>query len=257
MRGRDLSRRGLHSTRDDTLILCYHAVSEDWPADLAVTPSAFEAQIRSKLEAGYQGATVTQSQGPERPPRALVVTFDDGFISTLTMAAPILKRLRVPATLFVPTDYMGQPGPMAWPGIDQWLAGPHRDELQPLSWAQVRSLAGDGWEIGSHTCSHPRLTSLDETDLERELRQSRLTVERELGAQCDVIAYPYGDVDDRVAGVARAAGYRLGVGLPARWGEGVDPMQLPRVGIYNGQDGAKLALKTSPLVRRLRSRTGR
>jgi peptidoglycan/xylan/chitin deacetylase (PgdA/CDA1 family) len=257
MRGPDLPRRGLRSKRDDTLVLCYHAVSERWPADLSVTPTAFEAQIRAKLDAGYRGATVTRSQDPEPPSKALVVTFDDGFLSTLTAAAPILKRLGVPATLFVPTDYMGRPGPMAWPGTDRWLTGPHREELQPLSWAQVLALAEDGWEIGSHTCSHPRLTSLDEAELDRELRQSRLTVEGQLGRECGVIAYPYGDVDQRVAEQARKAGYRLGVGLPARWEEPADPMQIPRIGIYHGQGGAKLALKTSPLVRRLRALAGR
>jgi peptidoglycan/xylan/chitin deacetylase (PgdA/CDA1 family) len=243
--------------REDTLILCYHAVSENWPADLSVSPSDFEAQIRRKLENGYRGATLRQSRMPDRPAKTLVVTFDDGYLSTLTKAAPILERLGVPGTLFIPTDYMGRPGPMTWPGIEMWRAGPHRSELEPLSWEQIRALAMRNWEIGSHTCSHPRLTRLGDEDLERELTVSRTTIERELGTPCDAIAYPYGDVDDRVAGAAGAAGYDLGVGLPARWKDGGDRMRLPRIGVYNGQSHAKLGLKMSPLVRHLRSLTGR
>lgn len=238
--------------RDDTLILCYHAVSRRWPADLSVTPADFAAQLERKLEAGYEPLTLTRSQERQRPRRALVVSFDDGYLSTLTEAAPILERLGIPGTLFVPTDYMGTAEPMAWPGIERWRDGPHREELLPLDWAQLSTLAERGWEIGSHTCSHPHLTTLADESLAHELRDSRAKVEAELGRPCKTIAYPYGDVDDRVAAAARAAGYRLGVGLPARWRNDDDPLQLPRVGIYNGQSAAKLGLKTSPLVRRAR-----
>lgn len=243
--------------RGDTLILCYHAVSRDWPADLSVTPSAFESQVRHLLKQGYRGVTFSASQSPDRPAKALVVSFDDGYLSTLTEAAEILDRLGLPGTLFVPTDYIGSSAPMTWPGIDVWEQGPHRDELLPLDWDQVRSLVGRGWEIGSHTCSHPHLTTLADQDLARELAASRAKVEEELGLPCETIAYPYGDVDDRVAAAARAAGYRLGAALPARWTDGREPLRLPRVGVYHGQGGAKLGLKTSATVRRLRLLLGR
>lgn len=239
----------------NTLILCYHAISERLPADLSIPPEDFERQIERLLRMGYRGQTLMQSRALDRPAKALVVTFDDGYHSTLTMAAPILERLRVPGTLFVPTDYIGQDAPMSWPGIEQWRDGTYCDELRPLGWEQVRQLAERGWEIGSHTCSHPRLTSLAEESLNRELRDSRAKVEVELSRPCLTIAYPYGDVDQRVACAAGAAGYELGVGLPARWRDGADPLQLPRVGVYRGQGRAKFRLKASPFVRRLRQLT--
>lgn len=240
----------------DLLILCYHAVSDRWPADLSVTPAAFEKQLRGLQRSGYQAITLSEVR-TARPEKALVVTFDDGYLSTYTEAAPILARLRMPATLFVPSDYIGRGRPMVWPGIDQWLDSPYRDELIPLDWEKVQELAEAGWEIGSHTCSHPKLTRLPETELEREMTASRVTIETALRLPCTTIAYPYGDVDDRVAEAAATAGYQLGVGLPARWTPATDPMQLPRVGVYNGQSGLKLSLKTSRLVRRLRVATGR
>lgn len=249
---------GTRVAGDDTLILCYHAVSDSWPAPLSVSPQAFEAQIRAKMKAGYEPMTLSEARSPERSAtKALVITFDDGYRSTLTVAAPILEEMGAPATLFVPTDYMDRSEPMRWPGIDQWLDGPHRDELMPLSWAELRSLADRGWEIGSHSCSHPRLTALDDESLRRELTLSRETVERELGRPCPAIAYPYGDTDERVSRAARDAGYELGAGLPARWNEDGDPMQLPRVGVYNEQASAYLRLKTSRSIRRLRATLGR
>lgn len=241
---------------EDTLILCYHAISEKLPADLSVHPSAFEDQIRRKLRSGYRGATLSESQMLERTGKTLVVTFDDGYLSTLAVAAPVLDRLGVPATLFVPTDYIGQDGPLSWPGIEQWSSGVHREELKPLDWEGVRQLAAEGWEIGSHTCRHPRLTKLPLRALEHELQASRTAIELRVNRPCRSVAYPYGDVDETVANAARTAGYEFGVGLPAKWTDESDPMQLPRVGVYRGQGRTILRVKTSPLVRRLRLLTG-
>jgi peptidoglycan/xylan/chitin deacetylase (PgdA/CDA1 family) len=239
----------------DLLILCYHAVSEDWAADLAVTPAAITAQLKALQRRGYRGLTLDQAMVAQG--RRFVASFDDGYLSNLTLAAPLLARLGVPGTLFVPTDHIGTGAPMSWPGIDQWLDGPHRDELLPLDWDGVRELDGAGWQIGSHTCSHPKLTRLGDAELIRELRDSRMVVERELRKPCRSIAYPYGDLDDRVAHAAGAAGYELGVGLPDHWRDSTDPLQLPRVGVYHGQAGLKLALKLSPTVRRARIRLAR
>ena len=127
----------------------------------------------------------------------------------------------------------------------------------PLDWEQVRQLAATGWQIGSHTCTHPRLTGLHDDELAHELGRSREVVEQELGAPCRSIAYPYGDVDGRVARAAADAGYAFGVGLPARWRDYSDLLQLPRVGIYHGQGGMRLAMKLSPTVRCLRRLVGR
>ncbi|HEX9093432.1 MAG TPA: hypothetical protein VF902_05565, partial [Coriobacteriia bacterium] len=65
----------------DILVLCYHAVSEDWPADLAVTPGQLDDQIRYLTGRGYRGATFTEALTGHRSGRTVVVTFDDAFQS--------------------------------------------------------------------------------------------------------------------------------------------------------------------------------
>jgi peptidoglycan/xylan/chitin deacetylase (PgdA/CDA1 family) len=240
---------------DDKLILCYHAVSDDWPADLSITPQVLEEQVTGLLRSGYVGTTLSGSRtSAER--RVLVVSFDDGYASMLSRAAPVLARLGVPGTLFLPTDFIGTPH-LHWPGIDQWLDGPHGDELAPLDWDGARALIDAGWEIGSHTRSHPHLTSVDDASLARELGESKATIEAQLGRPCPSIAYPYGDVDERVSRAAAAHGYTIGVGLPSRWSDDSDPLCLPRVGVYNGATALKFRVKTSPAVRRMRVLTGR
>jgi peptidoglycan/xylan/chitin deacetylase (PgdA/CDA1 family) len=233
------------------LVLCYHAISESWPADLSTTPALFEAQLGLLLGRGYRPVTFEQAVSASPGSRTFAVTFDDAYRSVLERAQPIMERMGVPGSVFVPTDFADGPGPMSWRGIDRWLGGPHEAELRCLAWDDLRGLARSGWEVGSHTCSHPHLTTLDDATLARELSQSRAAVEQGIGRPCRSIAYPYGDVDERVIEATRSAGYELGASLPARLGAAA-PLDWPRVGVYHRDDMRRFKLKVSPLLLRMR-----
>lgn len=179
----------------DLLVLCYHALSETWPAPLSVLPRRFEQQIQDLLERGYVGATFAGALGDPPARRTLAVTFDDGFRSVFTLAAPVLARLGVPGTLFVPTALIGDGSPLEWRGIDEWRGGEFEPELRGMTWEEVGQLGDAGWEIGSHTRTHPRLTRLSDEVLRDELSLSREELEERLGCPCRSLAYPYGDVD--------------------------------------------------------------
>lgn len=238
---------------NDVLVLCYHAVSPDWPAALSITPDHLEAQVRLLARRGYVGATFTETvTGPPPSGRVAVLTFDDAYRSVLTRARPILAAHGFPATVFVPTDWVGRDEPMRWPGIDRWLEGPHEGELYPLDWEEVGQLVEAGWEVGSHSCSHPRLTGVDDATLHRELADSRAVVEDRLSRPCTSFAYPYGDVDARVAGAAERAGYTAGAAL-SRHLEHLGALRWPRVGVYHPDAPPRFRLKISPLGRRLRA----
>jgi peptidoglycan/xylan/chitin deacetylase (PgdA/CDA1 family) len=156
------------------------------------------------------------------------VTFDDGMRSVLDVAAPILRDLGWPATLYVPTDLVGSAEPLRWPGIEQYGDGDARHELEALGWDDLLRLQDEGWEIGSHTCSHPHLPELDDSELADELGRSRAVCEERLGRECPSIAYPYGAVDERVVAATAAAGYTTGAALPDRQ-HAPDPLRWPRV----------------------------
>jgi peptidoglycan/xylan/chitin deacetylase (PgdA/CDA1 family) len=166
-----------------------------------------------------------------------------------------MDGLGVPGTVFVPTDWADRPEPMRWGGIEHWLGGPHEEEMVCLRWEALRELASAGWEVGSHTCSHPHLSRLDDGALERELVESRAMCTEKLGTPCRSIAYPYGDVDARVVEAARSAGYELGAALPKQF-TSIDPLNWPRVGVYNADDIRRFKLKLSRPLRRVLSSTG-
>jgi len=170
----------------------------------------------------------------------------------LEHAKPVLDRLGIPATIFVPTRYVDAGSPLAWPGTDHWLATDDARELAPLSWEQLRGLANDGWEIGSHTVSHPVLPELDDAALAEELVASRRACEAGMGRACTSLAYPYGAVDPRVVAAANRAGYRAAATLPKRL-HPEEPLAWPRVGVYERDVPWRLRLKVDRSARRLRS----
>jgi peptidoglycan/xylan/chitin deacetylase (PgdA/CDA1 family) len=236
----------------DVLVLCYHAISPTWDAELSVTPDEFEYQVDYLLGRGWHATTFADAvlNAPAR--RTLAITFDDAFASVKTFAAPVLGRLGAPATVFAPAAFPSSGRNLDWPGIDHWELTPHATELIPMSWADLGELAELGWEIGSHTLTHPRLTQLDEAELEHELADSREECTRRLGRRCESIAYPYGDVDARVASAARRLGYSAGAALSSRLAR-LGPFRHPRVGVYHGDDRGRFRLKAARPMRELRA----
>lgn len=227
------------------LALCYHGVSTTWAAPMSVTPEALERQLTLLLERGYVGATFSETAAARPEARLLAITFDDGFNSTAAVAGPVLERLGLPGTVFVPTDFIGTDKPMSWPGISEWLGGPDESEVMPMDWAQARALADSGWEIGSHSCSHPSMPALGIDELDREMTESRARVEEMMGAPCTSFAYPYGARSPQVVEAALRAGYTATAGLP-RGGWIHSQFILPRVGVYHRDGALSFRLKTSP-----------
>lgn len=226
----------------DTVVLCYHGISDTWPASTAVRPADFEAQLAAFVRAGYRGATLAEALRLPPTARALAVTFDDAHLSVWERARAPMERLGIPGTVFAPTDYVGSGLPMGWPGYDAWLDTEHEHELACMSWEQLRELSAAGWEIGSHTCSHPRLSRLDDAGIAAELADSRHICEERLAAPCESLAYPYSDYDQRAVAAAAAAGYRFAVSVP-RDPQPPLPLEWPRVGVYHGEGPRRVRVR--------------
>ncbi|HYX88986.1 MAG TPA: polysaccharide deacetylase family protein [Gaiellaceae bacterium] len=230
--------------RSRALVLCYHAVSDSWDDELAVTPGAFERQLGALLRWGYRPRAAVEAI--DGAGRLLHVTFDDAY-KNVVQALPALERLRVPATVFACAGYAEDGRPLAVPEL-ALEAERHPNELATMTWDELRALVERGVEIGSHTLTHSHLTELGDDELDRELRESRERLEDRLHRRCRLLAYPYGDEDGRVRAAARAAGYDAAFGLSP--GGRPDRYALPRVGVWRKDGMLRLALKTSPALRR-------
>jgi len=146
--------------RDWPLILAYHSVSETRRDALAVPLRDFEAQIAWLQRRGYRSSTLADFvDGSARPPeRRVIVTFDDGYADNHRLAAPVLARHGFTATFFVVSDYLDSDRFFPW-DLPKLEAGADREAYRGLDGAQVRELAEAGFEIGSHSCTHPRALS--------------------------------------------------------------------------------------------------
>ncbi|MHB8651053.1 MAG: polysaccharide deacetylase family protein [Gaiellaceae bacterium] len=216
------------------LVLCYHAVTSEWPDPLAVSAADLERQLRLLRRFWPAGSAADAAGGR----RVLHVTFDDAY-RNVGDALPVLERLRVPATVFVCAGYLdGRP-------LDiPELRGTRFDAtaLATMTVDELRELRERGVEIGSHTLVHPHLPALGDAELRRELVESRQVLEEALGVPCRLLAYPFGEQDARVRAAARAAGYEAAFGLP---GERDDRYALPRLGVWRRDSLRRVAAKAA------------
>lgn len=235
-------------------MLGYHGISRDWPEPLTVTPAALRDGLQLLLRRGWVGTTFTKAVLDTGKKRTLAVTFDDAYRSVIEQAHPVLQSLGIPATVFVPTVYADRGDLLTFGTLQRWAGTEWEEELRCMGWDELRELQASGWEIGSHTETHPRLSGLDDRALAKELRGSKERCEAELGRPCASLAYPYSDVTPRVVDGVRQAAYEAAatveVGLPPT----SSLYEWPRVGVYRSDGRLRLGLKTSPAVRATRRR---
>ena len=186
-------------------VIVYHGVgtvaSERDPYHLVLPLDAFEWQM-AYLARHRQVVPLESIVGGHVPsgPPAVAITFDDGFRSVLTHAAPILRRYGFPATLFVPTTWIGNV--MGW-------------EPQPTSAVPLEIMSVDeigacerlGYEIGSHGHAHAPMTAMSASEAAADLAASMERLSVVLGHPPRYLAYPWGMQSGTVRAAAQRAGF--------------------------------------------------
>jgi peptidoglycan/xylan/chitin deacetylase (PgdA/CDA1 family) len=105
----------------------------------------------------------------------------------------------------------------------------------------VRGLIDAGWEIGSHTVSHPDLTKVSDTQLRAELEDSKAQIAERFGVDATVFCYPAGRYDQRVEEAVQAAGYAVALAEGAGAASPSDDRYtLPRIRVDADQSAATL-----------------
>ena len=187
-------------------VLMYHSISDSgW--FFAVPPKEFERQIRyikEKANPVRLSDVVDFLDGKkELPPRAVAVTFDDGYRDFRENALPILQKYNVPAILFV---CAGE--------ADSKELG---NDSQLLTSEEIAKLSRDPLvTIGSHGMTHRKLARQSIQDAENEIALSRVLLEKTIGKAVDFFAYPKGSFNPAVAVAVKNSGYRVAFGTLQR-----------------------------------------
>jgi|UPI0006847DFD peptidoglycan/xylan/chitin deacetylase (PgdA/CDA1 family) len=156
------------------MMLAYHELSKAGGRDVyALSPEKFRRHVDIVSRHGRA---------------SYYLSFDDGHASNFELARPILQEHEVPALFFITTAWVGVLGSV-------------------MSWSQVRQLFSEGHIIGSHTHTHPLLTSCGEKALRNELTASKRLIEDHLGGEVNTISLPGGRANPGILMACREAGY--------------------------------------------------
>ncbi len=169
------------------------------------------------------------------------INLDDGYMDNYLYAYPVLKKYKVPATIFLTTDYIGK-NPIFWwdrvfnaASSDEYATDrinamlriekesdiqraikemegekPLSKKVQPslmLGWEEIRKMKQDGIDFGSHTKTHRNLCLLSDEEVMEELSSSKKAIEENLGAGDIGFSYPFGIYDERIKSLAKKAGF--------------------------------------------------
>jgi peptidoglycan/xylan/chitin deacetylase (PgdA/CDA1 family) len=218
------------------MILMYHGIADvaEDPNQLCVTPDRFAEQMAWLHRRGRRGVgvgTLVEAMRAGRQRGLVGITFDDGYVSVLDAALPVLRRHGFTASMFIISDRIG--------GSNDWDEGP----VWPLMSAdQVGELAAAGMEIGSHSATHPRLTGLDAGLLAAEVADSRARLAEIVRDPIRGFAYPYGSMDAAARGAVRAAGYDDACAVQTPVAE-LGLMALPRIYVGQRDSAGRMAAK--------------
>ncbi|MDP1853336.1 MAG: polysaccharide deacetylase family protein [Candidatus Omnitrophota bacterium] len=177
-------------------ILMYHRIDKEdsLTSKLAVSPQVFRKQMsflaRNKYNVIALNQLVSLIKAKSRiPQNTVVITFDDGNEDNYSQAYPILKEYNLPATIFIIVDFIGKPGYM--------------------NEGQLKELAQSGLiALGSHTMTHPVLTKIDESLLDKEISGSKKALEERTGFSVKLLSYPLGAFNESVRRKVIEAGYK-------------------------------------------------
>ncbi len=205
---------GADGEADRTLrVLMYHKIN-DVPGNPATVPTRIFAEQMALLgKLGYVPVSLDAVRdhyllGAGLPPRAVLITFDDGYRDNLENAVPVLRRHGYPAVLFVPIGFLDDAQPL-----------PHEESLrllgirnETLDWDELQEVEQGGVRVESHGIGHRPLSDLEPAEATREIALSKLRLEERLGREVEAFAFVKGSQADyrpEHASLVQQAGYKL------------------------------------------------
>ncbi|MGE5805442.1 MAG: polysaccharide deacetylase family protein, partial [Ignavibacteria bacterium] len=198
--------RKLTGNTRDLPVLMYHSVApsgSDLMSPYRISPVEFENQMQYLYKEGYHTVSFEEWYAAVKlntplPGKAVILTFDDGYLDFYNNAFPILTKYSFSAYNFIVTDFVNNVN--AW---DQKLG----EEIPLMTWEHIHELNGKGIKFGSHTSNHKPLTALDPGQLACQFLNSLKTLKDHLRNHINSVAYPYGDYDPVVKHLAGACGF--------------------------------------------------
>ncbi|MDD3774131.1 MAG: polysaccharide deacetylase family protein [Patescibacteria group bacterium] len=182
----------INNTTFNIPIYMYHHIQDTDPDGdqllygLSLSISSFQEQMNYLKNNNYKTLTLTEML--DHPlAKSVVLTFDDGYIDIYQKAYPIMQKVGYRGVIFVITDLVSTPGYM--------------------SWEELKELKNAGWEMGSHTLSHPSLETLDFDSATNQIASSKKIIEKTLQTKVNFFCYPAGKYNQETIKILKSADY--------------------------------------------------
>lgn len=228
-------------------VLTYHQIAQPPAARIPyrdhiyVRPAVFAKQMRLLDRMGYRGMSLSDLQPylqGKREGRVVGITFDDGYLSTLTQAMPVLQAYGFTATSYAVSQLVGQ--------TNEWDHPLARARL--MNKTELKQWLMMGNDVGAHTCQHLALGALANANADAEITQCKVELEAMLCAEIKHFCFPYGQYEPQHVQMAHKAGYSTAVTtVRGRCLAGNKLMELPRVAVLDTTSLLAFQLKVATL----------
>jgi peptidoglycan/xylan/chitin deacetylase (PgdA/CDA1 family) len=190
----------VHAEEITIPILTYHNFTKDIGSSYIINIIEFEKQLDYLATHNYAVISLSELlkglRNGQLPPKPVVITIDDGFKSTFTLAYPVLKKYNFPATLFIYTNFIEK-------------------NSNSLTWGEIKEMTENNLEIGSHALSHCNLVKYKENEnyenylarIKKEIFLSKEILESKIGGKVKFFAYPYGVYSPTIKNLVIQADY--------------------------------------------------
>lgn len=223
-------------------VLCYHNFSpKSYPYGVGLKNFAKQMERISKHSRSVSlSETVSLTIGKNLAGPAVSITFDDGYADVIR-ALPIIKKYKIPATIFVLAD----------PKNADRKELNHNGKL--LSWKQIKKLQKEGWTIGCHSATHADFAELSLHQIKKEVIDAKKSIEQEIGVKVQYFAYPKGALNNKIIKAVKEAGYKAAFGVwPSTVKKESSKWNIPRIVIDKTHTLAEFPAIYSPSVLLLR-----
>ena len=210
------------------IVLMYHRFEDQRFPSTSISSKNFQNQIKYLKENKFNILPISDlilffNENYDIPEKSVFITIDDGYKSFYEHAFPILKKNKIPFSLFLSTKFVS-----------------NEKKSDFMSWEMIRELSNHNGEILNHTHSHPKLLELQIDEVKEEFDLAEKKIISKIGRLQKVVSYPYGESDPQIQKLVKEMGYDIGFSQhssPIHINE--NKLTLPRFAINDEYGGMK------------------
>ncbi len=220
-------------------VLMYHRIGDDRYPSTSISKELFEKHIEYLVEENINVLPITElskylKKEISLTDKTVFITIDDAYSSFFQNGFPVLKKNRLPFSIFVSSDYVSS-----------------AEESEFMSWSMLKEVSNSNGLILNHSKSHESLVGMDIQTLKKEVEQNQIEIEKKIGKQPKIFSYPYGESSKSIEEVIEMLNYEIAFSqhsAPIHIDQ--NKYRLPRYALndeFGGLKRFKMIIQTRPL----------